>query len=247
MNIINSYRFGAGTFNGFGNASRAYTSGDYIDMGDVLDSEVWAGATSFTIAMWVKASSIASEPIVMSKLVTSNNTRQFYFRILNTGAISGIVYNDGNTSGYRSAKSTATSVTNNTWHHIVMTCDQSQIDQLDIFDFYIDGAQTNATTWLAVSSVFDGMDDLSSPVQLSGVINGTVAPFVGNMADVRVYSKILSATEVSDLYTGVNVSDSLEGWWITDVDDGTTTITDYAGANDGTNNGTTYDTDGPNG
>jgi len=246
--LINPYRFGGGAppGGGFGLASRSFTSGDYIDMGDILDTDVWVGTTSWSIAMWVKPSSIAAEPIIFSKLDSAGNQRQFYVRVLSTGAISGIVYNITGLSGYRSAKSTATTVADSTWHHVVFKCDQSLTDQLDIWDFSIDGTQSNATTWLASTGTFDGMGDKGSNVQASGVNNNTVAPFLGNMADIRIYDKILSDAEVTNLHAGTDVSSGLVGWWITNVDDGVTTLPDYStNSNDATNNGTTYSTDGP--
>ena len=75
----------------------------------------------------------------------------------------------------------------------------------------------------------------------------TAYEFDGLIADVRIYEDILTSGEAGDLASGIDVQSSLVGWWITDVDDGTTTITDYAGTNDGTNSGSTYDAEGPNG
>jgi len=243
--VINPYRFAAATT--FELASRSFTSGDYIDMGDVLDTDVWVGTTSFSIAMWVKPSSLATDQDVFSKLLSTGDNRQFTFRVFTTGDIGAFIYNTGTFAGdYRTARSTATTVTAAAWHHVVLKVDQSQAAQLDIFDFSIDGTQTNSTTWLAASGSFDGMDDTTSPVQLSGFNNATAAPFVGNMADVRVYDKILSDAEVSNLYNGIEVADGLVGRWITDVDDGATTLPDYStNSNDGTNNGTTYSADSP--
>ena len=246
--VINPYRFGATTFE---LASRSFTSGDYIDMGDVLDTDVWVGTTSFSIAMWVKPSSLATDQDVFSKLSTVGDNRQFTFRVFTTGDIGAFVYNTGtSTGGYRTARSTATTVTAAAWHHVVLKVDQSfssQAAQLDIFDFSIDGTQTNSTTWLAANVLaFNGMDDTTSPVQLSGFEDASVVPFVGNMSDVRVYDKILSNAEVSNLYAGTEVADGLVGRWITDVDDGATTLPDYStNSNDGTNNGTTYSADSP--
>lgn len=239
--IINSYRFATAAGGNFGNASRLFTSGDYIDMGDVLDTEVWVGATSFSLAMWVKPSNLSTSPIIFSKLANSGSQRQWYFRLLSSGEIAGIVYNSGGTAGYRSAKSTATSISDSTWHHVVMTVDQSQTGQLNIFDFYINGTQTNAATWLAAYGSFDGMNDMAASLQISGIQDASVVPYTGNIADVRIYDKILSASECSDLHAGTDVSDSLVGWWLDDDDD----VLDNAGTNDGTNNGTTYSTDGP--
>jgi len=242
--IINPYRFAAATT--FGLASRSFTSGDYIDMGDILDTDVWVGTTSFSIAMWVKPSSLSTDQDIFSKLSAGGN-RQFTFRVFTTGDIGALIYNTGaSANDYRSARSTATTVTAAAWHHVVLKVNQSQAAQLDIFDFSIDGTQTNSTTWLAALGTFNGMDDTAAPVQLSGFQDATVVPFVGNMSDVRVYDKILSDAEVSNLYAGTEVADGLVGRWITDVDDGATTLPDYStNSNDGTNNGTTYSADSP--
>jgi len=242
MDIINPYIHGgeALAFDGFGNRSREYTSGDYIDIGDVLDT-VWVGTTSFSIAVWVKPSSLATDQDVFSKLSLPDG-RQFTFRLFSQGDIGSLIYNSGGSSNnYRTARSTLATVSASNWHHIVLKVDQSQGAQLDIFDFSIDGAQTNSKTWLAEAGVFDGMDNTPSPVQLGGFADGTFTPFTGNIADVRLYDKILSDAEVSELYAGTNITTNLVGHWLTDADN----VLDAAGTNHGTNYGSKYSYDNP--
>lgn len=62
------------------------------------------------------------------------------------------------------------------------------------------------------------------------------------IADVRLYDSVISSGDISSIYSGTHVSSGLIGWWLTDNDD----VLDYSGnGNDGTNNGSTYSTDGP--
>jgi hypothetical protein len=66
--------------------------------------------------------------------------------------------------------------------------------------------------------------------------------FSGGIADLREYDREITGAEVADIYAGTHVSSGLIGWWLTDTDD----VLDHSGSgNNGTNNGSTYSTDGP--
>ena len=242
MNLINPYRFAAG---GGDLASRSFSSGDYIDMGDVLDS-VWTGGagTQFTIAMWVKPSSMAADSFVFSKIALAAGERAFYFRIRTGGQIAVVVYENSN--NYRTRQSTATDtlVTANTWYHIGVTYSYDVANPFD--SFYINGAASTPATYVGDVGGFTGIQNTTTPVQISGREDGAALPFIGNIADIRVFDTDIGSTNMLDLYNGTDYRTNLVGNWITAVDDGATTLPDYSiNSNAGTNNGTTYDTDSP--
>ena len=82
-------------------------------------------------------------------------------------------------------------VTNNAWHHIVVTYNQAPAGQMNI---YIDGSPeisgTNTGGW-----TFN-----NQAVQVADSPDAYWEEFAGRIDDVRIYDKILSPTEVSNLY-----------------------------------------------
>ena len=238
--IINPYRFAGADL-----ASRSFSSGDYIDMGDVLDS-VWTGGvgTQFTIAMWVKPSSMAADSFVFSKIALSTGERSFYFRIRSGGQLAAVVYTNQN--NYRTRQSTATDtlVTPNTWYHIGFTYDYSASEPIG--NFYINGAASTPVTYVGDADNFAGIQNTTTPVQIGGREEGTALQFIGNIADIRVFDDAIGSANMAALYNGDDYRTNLVGNWITAVNDGATTLPDYStNSNAGTNNGTTYSTDSP--
>ena len=78
-----------------------------------------------------------------------------------------------------------TVITANTWHHIAVVCNSSAVT------FYLDGVP-DGTTSSAVSFTADGMG-------ADGGNSGEA--FNGNHDDVRFYTRALSATDISTLYS----------------------------------------------
>jgi hypothetical protein len=84
-----------------------------------------------------------------------------------------------------------------------------------------------------------------TPVTIGGLYG--LEYFPGLIDDVRIYNRALSASEITDLYNGKEVStEGLVGWWaMNEGEDGTCTggtdVCDLSGnANHGTNNGATW-------
>ena len=245
MNIINSYRFAAGAaFDGFGNASRSFdgTNG-YINTGDVLDSVFAGSGKKFTIAAWIKTTTLENTDFI-SKYLSAGNQRSFTCRVLSDGNLAMVMSGDGEFGSNRWGRQTDTSpITANTWHHVAITYDQTATG--DYLRMWVDGVEdATLVDWLSngtFTSIYNGTANL----QISGVHGGVNELWGGNIADVRVYDALIPDSKVVGLSNGTDYQTNLVGWWITDVDDGTTTIPDYAGTNDGTNNGSTYSADGP--
>lgn len=233
MNIINPYRFAGGAFNGFGNASRDFDgTNDYISIANfdtTLDS-------SFTIAFWLKLDD--------GRPATNN---QFFgvdigtdiARILVTtgGVVRGVYKSNGNTS----VADLDTSLANGQldWLHyawvVTPTGQKIYVDGSDAtLDATNDGDMTGVT-----------MGDFSTSLNFhvgARNFNGSANEFTaGNYADFRIYDADIGATEIANLAAGTDYQTNLVGWWLDDDDD----VLDNAGTNDGTNNGSTYSTDGP--
>ena len=242
MNIINPYRFaGAGVvFDGFGNASRSFDGvGDYIEMGDVLDSVFAGTGKQFTVAAWVKTTTLENTDF-FSKYLSSGNQRSFLCRVLSDGNLAMVMSGDGNFGSDRFGRQTDTApISADTWHHVAITYDQTATG--DYLRMWVDGTEdATLTDWLSGAS-FTSIYDGTANVRISGIQGGFSELWGGNIADVRVYDTDIPDSAIEGLAIGTDYQTNLVGWWLDDDDD----VLDNAGSNDGTNDGSTYSTDGP--
>ena len=87
------------------------------------------------------------------------------------------------------AGTTSTAAVNDgTWHHVVLTRDAASGAQA----VYVDGVKTTSTGPT-------GNKGLANKFSVLGQIQGNAALFKGTLAEVRVYSRVLSDTEVNTL------------------------------------------------
>ncbi|MHC4199985.1 MAG: LamG-like jellyroll fold domain-containing protein, partial [Planctomycetota bacterium] len=129
----------------------------------------------------------------------------------------------GTSAGDDAAGPATTIGSDGLWHHIVASFGGGRRV------IYIDGAPYQD---IADTGTISATND---PVAFGGKVNnGTRQNFHrGPMDDVRIYNRVLSATEMIDLAGGGDVQTGLVGHW--KVDDGTgTTAVDSAGGNHGT-------------
>jgi len=232
MNIINPYRFG-GAFNGFGNNSRDFDgTDDYISIANfdtTLDS-------SFTIAFWLKLDD--GQPATNNQLFGVDIGSDIARILVTTGGVvRGVYKSNGNTS----VADLDTSLANGQqgWVHYawVVTPTEQKI--------YVDGsdATLDATNDGDMTGIPMGVFSTSLSFYVGARnLNGSADEYTaGNYADFRIYDADIGATEIANLAAGTDYQTNLVGWWLDDDDD----VLDNAGSNDGTNNGSTYSTDGP--
>lgn len=110
----------------------------------------------------------------------SNNNSSFI--IEDSGELNVSVNIDGSRTGFRSSF-----ISENTWYHIVVTYDSSS----DTLSQYIDGALDNFSTITSGTR---------SPAGTTFYISDPSRSVGGLIDDVRVYNRVLSASEVSRLY-----------------------------------------------
>jgi hypothetical protein len=85
-------------------------------------------------------------------------------------------------------------VTDNSWHHAVMTFDAS-----DAVRLYVDGTERDTT------SVSSPLVSRSSTVKFGAPAHLPDKDFfTGRIDDIRIYDRALSDSEVGDLYDGTN-------------------------------------------
>lgn len=122
-------------------------------------------------------------------------------------------YVDGGSGG---SATTASTITDNKWHHILLT--SSSNAQV----LYLDGAQTGTAS--------ETLDSSTSGISICNPSGGSTG-FNGLMDDVRIYNRVLSASEALQLYnmgagnhmnvssSEGNLSSGLVGWWTMDGKD----------------------------
>ena len=245
MNIINPYRFGAGAFNGFGNASRDFiaANSDYISIADddALSFGNGSEDSQFSIAAWCYMDD-ATNFRIFSKYGTLTAVREYTFSFGGDDLLYALFINTGNANRIgRTASGLNTH--EGSWVHLAMTYDGTSASTgINIYLTEVGGTTSAVDDADYNNGTYTAMDNSSEPVEIGRLAaNSTYAD--GKMCDVRLYSKELSSAEVQQIADGTHVSDSLVGWWLDDDDD----VLDNAGTNDGTNNGSDYSTDGPNG
>ena len=204
----------------FGSASRDFDGvNDYVDLGNNYGSSV------FTASAWIKRDTIATQAVgVVGKwkttndkswLIFSGNEHKFIIRQSNDVAI---ICTD------------PTSAVINQWYNLVATADGSNLK------LYVDGSLVDTQSYDGTISTNSLSTDIGAFRQSDGNFF-----FDGKIADVRIYDTDLTASQVSDLYAGTDVTANLVGHYLTDNDD----VEDKAGTNDGTNFGSVYSYDNP--
>lgn len=213
--ITNPYRYAGPTF---GNASRVFDGvNDYVSWDWVPDVK--------SISVWVKFNSLQNGPVVYAGSDTFQSGQWDWSLYVTSGAI----YARGNPGAYGHAIISAP--TTEVWYHIVIV----RSNDTGNYEGWADGIKGLESADYAGTSETAGHN--------LRVGRADPAYVDVSISDLRLYDINLSSSDISNLYNGVSVKEeNLIGWFFTDNDN----VLDYSGnGNHGTNNGSTYSTDGP--
>ena len=225
-------------FNGFGNRSRSFDGvDDYIDLGDSDDFSFGDGSndSAFSISAWVKLDSVTgtNKSLVGKYTSAGVNDEYLLFYNVNNGEFRFSLY-DSSAFAFIRIRSSLT-IAADTWYHICVTYDGSQTKTG--LKMYVDGSlQTGVND---SNNAYVAMENGISPLTL-GAYN-TSNYLEGNLADFRFYDTDLTATDISDIYNGINITTNLVGHGLIDADN----VLDAVGTSHGTNYGTKYSYDNP--
>jgi hypothetical protein len=199
---------------------------DYIDAGN--DASLNFTTEDFTTGFWIKVGEVTD---TYGGIVADYNTGQGWI-IAIAGANQALAFYDAPTDTWNNS---VTSPLNDGLYHHVVT-----VKEGTILYVYLDGIEVNQ---ISVSAVFDS--DINESIEIGRYTDDR--NYDGQIDDVRIYNRALSASEISDLYNGKEVStEGLVGWWaMNEGEDATcpdgTDVCDLSGnANHGTNNGATW-------
>ena len=148
--------------------------------------------TSFTVSCWFNAQSLPQSGL--------NNSTVFSFGTSIQTLLMASIQNNTNTftmSGYGSGNVAfsygSLAVTTNTWYHVVATFSSSGTCTL-----YANGVSNGTSTGVGI------LNNSLNMFSLGSICHANFAAFNGYLADFRVYNRILSSSEVSQLYTLYN-------------------------------------------
>ena len=168
--------------------------------------------TTFAISTWVNIDATGTYYIVTNSDNDSPLDAGEYGFLLSAGAP---FFAWGN--GATQTQSSGYTLSANTWHHLVINYDGSNLN------FYVDGTLRNSSTQTI------NLTDIGQNIQIGRKISANY--FGGTMDELRIYQDHLSEAQISDLYTSAfSCSPSQLALWDFEEGSGTTTA-------DGSGNG----------
>ncbi len=190
----------------FGNQNSAYSfdgEDDYIDVGDNLDQ----GNNNFSISAWFKTKNIdgISQYVVAKR--SSTLGEGYSLNGINMSGYTDVSILDNNNYTYSQSTSP---VNTNQWYHVVGIVDRANNN----ISLYVDGILNLTNKYSNV--VGDISNDLPFYIGAKSVNENF---FHGLIDDVRIYNRILSASEIQELYQSENncatnvYADDFSGLW----------------------------------
>jgi hypothetical protein len=201
-----------GTTNGwvggkFGSALLFNSSNDYVR---VPPSSSINNLAQLTLSFWINPANGGGNQYVVAKgfsLAYASSAKELYFT--HYFSVSSGQWN-----------MPVGSVPAGLWTHIVVTYDDTSASNTPMF--YVNGVSVATSTPVAPSGT--ALSDSANPLIL-GNIGSLTQAVNGSLDDFRMYNRILSATEISQLYQGsqpTNCDQTCVGWWKFDQTSGTT-------------------------
>jgi hypothetical protein len=161
--------------------------GAYIDIGA---PSIYDNMTRMTLTAWINPKTFGESGngrIIQKELVFGN----WYLSVSGGGML---IYDKFFTAGFFRGqwRSPIGSIHLNEWQHVAVTYDNSSTANDPIF--YINGVPTTSTENFTPSGSAES--DTGNPVR----IGGNTWDFDGTLDEVRVYNRVLSASEIKQLY-----------------------------------------------
>ncbi len=145
-------------------------------------SSMFGSKTTFSVSLWFKTTATGNRAL-FDDYTAQNYNLQLYLFNGNLNATVRFGNNDGNMT------TSSSTYNDGNWHHVVVTSNQTT------YYTYVDGSQIR--TWSAPPQTYSG----GSPTPTIGAAAGGTANFFdGEIDQVRIFNKALSASEVTTLY-----------------------------------------------
>src|SRR3989338_3424805 len=204
-------------------------SNDFVNVANESNFD-FERTQSFTLAAWVKRSSIGTYDIIIQKNINDGSTyRGWAFQITSGNKLHVEILNN-NAGGNLVSVDGGTSLSANVWYHALATYDGSST--ASGIKMYLNGVlETNTVITNALSATI-----LNNEAVRIANWSGDTSLFGGLIDEVRVYKRALSAAEIQSLYksgaqkfTAPPTNLGLVGYW--SMNEGTGTIAGDASGN----------------
>jgi len=197
--ITGTTHYGAGKFN----KAFLFDGSTYLSPGSLM---IPSAATTWSFSTWIYPTSFPNNPILFQELGSGGGVLE--------------VYDSGGSGGTN--KSINLDIFNGSWTRLTSTTAPIVLNQWNL----VTVTYNSTTAIIYINGVSDGSSTLNTIPTLSG---GSVslgggasnADFAGSIDDMRFYNRVLSQSEITNLYQGstpVNCDQSCVGWW--KLDDG---------------------------
>lgn len=211
----------------FGNGLQFDGSEDYVAINNNSDYD-FGNSENFSIALWFRTDEVnpsETTTLVAKKENTSDSSQGYLIYLDDDSEEVRFRISDGDGSNLFTIRSN-TSINNTTeWFHAVFVYDDSSESASKL---YINGVDDNATN--QTSGNFNDIGDLSNSLDLvfgaeSDVsYSSTGHHFDGQIDEVYIYDKALTAQEALDIYNDNATTSNLIGHWGFEEGAGQTTI-----------------------
>ena len=162
----------------------------YLNFDSHMDLE---RTDAFSIFCWIKTSN--ADSYIISKMLSSSQTGYYMATFHSTGKLTVNLANTTTTNELREVTTTADELDDDQWHQVGFTYDGSSSSAG--LKLYIDGQEkTTDVSYDNLSSTI-----LNDDKAYLGARDGLGSDrFDGLMDDIRIYNKVLSASEILELY-----------------------------------------------
>lgn len=169
-------------------------NGSYISLGGSYFNPDHTQA--FSISLWFKTSTTSNSAFISKQ--DGNSPYVGWIVMINngeTGAVSCQLYSGSNQQLY--SQTSGTSYNNGSWHHLVVTYDGSNSNSG--LKLYLDGSLDVGSTSPQGTL---GTISTSTPLYVANRYNNSGQNLNGDEDELGLWTKVLSSTEISNLYNG---------------------------------------------
>lgn len=156
---------------------------DYINVG--TNSTVGNLTNNFSVSAWIRPQAFTTANVIIAATRAASNNG-FSFAVYGTGLrFTTYTVKDYDTAGV--------TLLANTWYHVTAVLDNNNVT------FYVNGVNRGTITHTT-----GGLANTDDPYQIgASTSNGSSTltfPFNGKLDDIRIYSRVLSADEITRIY-----------------------------------------------
>ncbi len=180
-----------------GQAGNFDGTNDYISMGDILDLN---GGVPFSISTWALFNDFTNSPSIIGKFDESGSyayTLEMGQLFETDGSGLGLMLLDSSSAGYI-GRSTSRKIVKGVWYHIVGTYDGGSTSSS--VKLYYNGVQVDDTN--TQGGTFTTIRNVNTPLTIGSLLSSGSPNYLikGKIDDVRIYNRVLSQSEVAQLY-----------------------------------------------